>query len=185
MNGLAALAPFPVRSLPSPADDAGAGSWAWRALDASDLPWLAALYATTRARELQPVPWPEAVKQQFLQQQFAAQHQHYLGYYPAAHYLAIEQDGQAVGRLYLDLQGADDLIVDISLLPQRCGAGLGTAVITHLQRSAACRQRGLTLHVARHNPDALRLYQRLGFMVTADDPQHTHLAMRWHPPAHA
>jgi ribosomal protein S18 acetylase RimI-like enzyme len=173
------LAPFPPERRPALAGVAGDTTWAWRALGRADLPWLVALYATTRAQELEPVPWPETVKQQFLAQQFVAQHQHYLGQYPQAHYLAIDVDGQAVGRVYLDECGEDDLLVDISLLPAWRGRGLGTALIRRLQQAAAMRGRGLRLHVQVHNPAARRLYERLGFVAGDDSGQQTHVAMRW------
>ncbi|WP_422509109.1 GNAT family N-acetyltransferase [Stenotrophomonas sp. GZD-301] len=173
------LAPFPPERRPALAGADDAAAWAWRALGRADLPWLVALYATTRAEELQPLPWPETVKQQFLAQQFVAQHQHYLGHYPQAHYLAIDVDGQPVGRVYIDETGEDDLLVDISLLPAWRGRGLGTTLIHRLQRSAAMRGRGLRLHVQVHNPAARRLYERLGFIAGDDSGQQTHVAMRW------
>lgn len=183
MIATASLAPFPTQRCPDLADSITALGWDWRALDNGDLPWLADLYASTRDEEMRPVPWPDAAKRQFLRQQFDAQHQHYLSTYPGAHYLAIEQGGQAVGRLYLDLHGSDDLIVDISLLPHCRGSGLGTAVIAQVQHSAAARQRGVALHVARFNPAAQRLYQRLGFVAGHADPAQTHVPMRWHAAA--
>ncbi|MDV3467147.1 GNAT family N-acetyltransferase [Stenotrophomonas sp. C3(2023)] len=179
MSGFDALASFPVQCVPVLVEHASALDWGWRALHHHDLPWLAALYASTREEELAAVPWPAASRQQFLRQQFDAQHRHYLAAYPGAHYLAIEQAGQPVGRLYLDRCGVDDLIVDISLLPRSRGAGLGSAVIGQLQAAAAARQRGLALHVARCNPAARRLYQRLGFIAAPADLAQTHVPMRW------
>lgn len=173
------LAPFPAGRRPALAAVNGNIPWAWRALGSADLPWLMALYATTRAQELQPLPWPDTVKQQFLAQQFVAQHQHYLGHYPQAHYLAIDVDGQAVGRVYIDEAGEDDLLVDISLLPAWRGRGLGTALIQRLQQAATMRGRSLRLSVQVHNPAARRLYERLGFIADAATEAQTHVAMRW------
>lgn len=39
-----------------------------RAANADDLPWLRALYASTRSDELAAVPWPESAKRAFLDQ---------------------------------------------------------------------------------------------------------------------
>jgi len=44
------------------------------------LPFLAQLYASTRADELAVTGWTEAVKAAFLEQQFRAQHAHYQQY---------------------------------------------------------------------------------------------------------
>lgn len=174
-----ALPPFPVERRPALAAVADSAGWQWRALHQGDLPWLAALYASTREEELRQVPWPEANKQQFLMQQFIAQHRHYLARHAGAHYLAIVRDGQPVGRFYIDEDGTDDLIVDISLMPSWRGRGIGAAVIGCQQQAAAARGRGVTLHVMQHNHAAFRLYQRMGFVAIAAAAGELYLPMRW------
>lgn len=173
------LAPFPVERRPALAAVAAGAHWRWRALHQDDLPWLAALYASTREEELRQVPWPETGKQQFLMQQFIAQHRHYLASYADAHYLALLWDGQPVGRFYIDEDGADDLIVDISLMPAWRGRGIGAAVIRCQQQASAARGRALALHVMQHNHAALRLYERLGFVAAAAAAGELYLPMRW------
>lgn len=174
------LAPFPparLSALAATLDE----RWQCRALGNHDLGWLPALYASTREQELQALPWPAATKQQFLAQQFAAQHQHYLAHYPHAHYLAIEHQGQVVGRCYIDESGAEDRLVDISLFPAWRGQGIGSALIQGQQQAAAERGRGLALHVMVHNTAAQRLYTRLGFVVSAESEDGLYLPMHWHP----
>lgn len=176
-----ALAPFPTERLRPCVEAPTPAAWRWRALGDADLPWLQALYASTRQEELQAVPWPDLAKQQFLAQQFAAQHQHYLQHHPQAHYLAVEKDEQAIGRVYLDPTGADDLLIYISLLPHCQGNGLGSAMIRCLQQASAARRRALCLHVQIHNPGARRLYERLGFIASDASGSSLHVAMRWNP----
>jgi GNAT superfamily N-acetyltransferase len=173
------LAPFPGERRPALAGIAASAGWHWRALRHGDLPWLATLYASTREEELRPVPWPESSKQQFLMQQFIAQHRHYLDTYRNAHYLAILWDGQPVGRFYIDEDGTDDLIVDISLMPSWRGRGIGAAVIGCQLQASAARGRGVALHVMQHNHGARRLYERLGFAATEADAGEPYLPMRW------
>lgn len=178
----APLTPFPTeRRIPQAAPD-GSMPWGWRALHGGDLAWLATLYASTREEELRSVPWPAQARQQFLAQQFAAQHQHYLAQHPHAHYLAILCDGLPAGRFYVDENGEDDLIVDISLLPSWRGRGLGTAVIGCQQQASAARGRALRLHVMRHNAAAQRLYTRLGFVAVDVPASDVYLPMYWTPP---
>ena len=50
----------------------------------ADLPFLARLYASTRADELAVTPWSDREKAAFLDMQFKAQHTHYQQYYPEA-----------------------------------------------------------------------------------------------------
>ncbi|NYF37193.1 N-acetyltransferase [Stenotrophomonas sp. JAI102] len=175
------LAPFPPGRRPALAGVAGGTGWQWRALLDDDLPWLVQLYASTREEELRSVPWPEAAKRQFLSQQFVAQHQHYLARHPRAHYLAILREEQPVGRFYVDEDGEEDLIVDISLSPSSRGTGIGTAVIGCQQQACAARGRALRLHVMQHNHGALRLYQRMGFVATSAAAGELYLPMRWEP----
>lgn len=152
-----------------------------RALRDDDLPWLRDLYASSRAEEMAPVPWPEIAKRSFLDQQFGLQHQHYLVHFGDADFLAIEQTGHGpVGRYYLQRVAPEHLLVDISLFPALRGSGVGSALIRQSQQEAATLGRGMSLHVQQSNPGARRLYERLGFV--ADGTEGSHRLMRWVPP---
>lgn len=149
-----------------------------RALHDGDLPWLRDLYATTRADEMAPVPWPEIAKRSFLDQQFALQHQHYMQHFGDADFLAIEQAGHGpVGRYYLQRVAPDHLIVDICVFPALRGSGAGGALIRESQQNAAALGCGMSLHVMRLNLKAKRLYERLGFVAAGEEG--SHLRMRW------
>ena len=144
-----------------------------------DLPFVATLYASTRATEIAATGWPAAMQAAFLEQQHRAQHAHYRAVYPDGEFLLIEQDGAAVGRLYLAGQEAALLIVDIALLPAARGTGLGTAILSDL---LAGETRPVQLQVERTNP-ARRLYERLGFELVEE--QEIRVRMVRHPPASA
>jgi len=150
---------------------------ALRAARDADLPWLRDLYASTRSAELAAVPWPETAKRAFLDQQFALQHAHYLRHFADADFLIVETAQAPLGRLYLQRGAAQHVLVDISLLPAWRGQGMGTALIAQAQALAAAAGCALSLHVLHANPDAQRLYARLGFV--AGDASDTHLEMHW------
>ena len=79
----------------------------------------------------------------------------------------VEVGGRPVGRLYVDRGPRRRLrIVDISLLPELRGRGIGGALIAALQREAAAVGAVVSLHVEMHNR-AGRLYERLGFVPVA------------------
>lgn len=151
-----------------------------RAATRADLDWLCALYASTRAEEMSRVPWPEAMKRAFVANQFALQHRHYMAHYGDADFLIAEGRDGPVGRYYLRRRAPEHVIVDISLLPEVRGQGLGRALIEASQAEARALGRGIHLHVQHANPGARRLYERLRF-VPAEDIG-THLKMRWAPP---
>lgn len=151
-----------------------------RPLRDADLPWLCDLYASTRAEEMALVPWPELVKRQFMEQQFALQHRHYVTHYPEADFWAIEHRHHGVsGNCYLLRTPPEHLIVHISLFPRARNGGLGSALIRQCQAQAMAQGCGVRLHVLQSNTGARRLYERLGFV--AGDDEGAHLSMRWTP----
>ncbi len=133
----------------------------------TDLPFLQRVYASTRQAELAATGWPQHEIDAFLAMQFQAQHQHYQQYYPEASFDIIRYGGQAAGRLYVDRTLDDIRIVDIALLPEHRGKGIGTALTNALLAEGRETHKGVAIHVAKSNP-AMNLYQRLGFVKTAD-----------------
>lgn len=138
-----------------------------RAMTDEDLPFVAALYASTRIEELAGTGWPDDLRDGFLDQQHRAQHQHYQAHYPGLEWMILEQDGGAIGRLYLVEWPREFRIVDISLSARCRGKGIGAALFADLLAAAAARGKIVSIHVEKANP-ARRLYRRLGFEVVAD-----------------
>lgn len=143
-----------------------------------DLPFLAAVYASTRIEELAPTGWPDEAKTAFLQQQFSAQHDHYHTHYPGADFLIIERDGQPIGRLYVARWPRELRLMDIALLPQYRNRGLGTQILRGLLAEAQASGKRVSLHVEAYNP-AMRLYERHGFQKITDTG--VYWLMEWEP----
>jgi ribosomal protein S18 acetylase RimI-like enzyme len=76
-------------------------------------------------------------------------------------------DREPAGRLYLNRGDSEIRIVDIALLPEHRGKGVGSALLRDLLAEADAHGKRVTIHVERMNP-ALRLYERLGFSVAED-----------------
>lgn len=138
-----------------------------RPTEAKDGEFLCALYASTRADELAATDWTDEQKSQFCRMQFEAQTAHYREHYPNAEYSVIESDGQLAGRLYVDRWPSEIRIMDIALLPEWRGKGIGTRFLTALQDEASSEGKELSIHVEKFNP-ALNLYRRLGFREKED-----------------
>jgi ribosomal protein S18 acetylase RimI-like enzyme len=139
----------------------------FRPIGDDDLPFLSALYASTREGELAASGWPDAAKRDFLAQQFAAQHTHYMRHYPGAEWLIAETGGRAVGRLYFVRWPRDVRIIDIALMPAARNHGYGTAMLGDLIDEAGAERKAVSIHVERRNP-ALALYRRLRFEIAED-----------------
>lgn len=147
-----------------------------RPVAAGDRGFLATVYAFTRMEELAATDWTDVQKADFCEMQFTAQDAHYRKHYPTADFQVIEIDGSPAGRLYVDCWKEEIRIMDIVLLPEHCGKGIGTRLLLGLQQEAAGCGKSLSIHVERFNP-ALRLYERLGFRMTED--KGVYLLLEW------
>lgn len=155
---------------------------ALRPVEPSDRPFLERVYASTRAEELAVVDWNDEQKTAFLRQQFDAQNRDYRANYAAATFDVILVDGEPAGRLYVDRRADEITILDIALLPEHRGRGVGTSLLEALLAEARASDRAVMIYVERFNP-AQRLYGRLGFELAEEGP--VYLLMRWRPAAAA
>jgi GNAT superfamily N-acetyltransferase len=151
----------------------------FRPANDADQQFLCTLYASTRADEMSQVDWPEEQRDAFLQMQFNAQHRYYHEQFPAASYLVVERNGEAIGRIYLDRRSDELRLIDIALMPKARNQGLGKALLLDLLDEAQANGLPVRIHVERFNP-ARRLYLRLGFMQIED--QGIYQLMEWRPP---
>jgi ribosomal protein S18 acetylase RimI-like enzyme len=147
-----------------------------RPITPEDESFLARLYASTREQELAQINWSEEQKALFCRMQFNAQTTDYQRNYPDASFDVIERDGVAAGRL-LVLRSDDAVhVIDIALLPEHRGAGIGTKFLRELQDEAKSAGKKLSIHVEQFNP-ARRLYERLGFKQVEE--KGVYLLMEW------
>ena len=143
-----------------------------------DLEFLYDVYASSRATELAVVPWDETQKTAFLRMQFNAQHTYYHQHFTQAHYDLVELDGEPVGRLYVDVRPDEIRIIDIALLDDCRGRGIGSQLLYNVLARGQALGVPVRIHVEKNNP-ALHLYHRLRFRVIED--QGVYYFMEWQP----
>ena len=148
-----------------------------RPVEAGDASFLRHLYAGSRP-ELALIKWREDQLEAFLEMQFSTRERQYREQFRGADNLIVLVGGQPSGRLYVPGTSAELRIVDIALLPEHRGGGIGSALIRSLQEEAAAAGLPLALHVEAGNR-AANLYRRLGFVIDAGDGVYN--AMRWLP----
>lgn len=139
-----------------------------------------AIYASTREDELAQAPWGPDEKEAFLRMQFAAQDRYYRQTFPHATHDLILAGSEVLGRLYVDRAAEAVLVVDIALLPEHRGQGIGTMLLGRVCGEAAAQGKPVRIHVEQFNP-ARRLYERLGFRVIEDQGVYLLMERAPHP----
>jgi ribosomal protein S18 acetylase RimI-like enzyme len=131
----------------------------------SDETFLFALYSTTRADEMALVPWNEEQKDAFVQSQFQAQQNHYFSEYPNGKFQTVSLDDQKIGRLYI-CESEDEIhIIDLTILPEFRGQGIGTQIITDILQTA---EKPVQIYLESFN-QSINLFTRLGFQIIKDE----------------
>lgn len=128
----------------------------------SDIGLLFDIYASTREEITSYAGWNQKQKEDFLNNQFWLQHNAYMKNYDNPLYLIIKYQKKDAGRLYLNIKEDELRIIDIAILPQARGVGIGTALLTNLLAQAEKDTKKISIHVEKQNR-ALSLYERLGF----------------------
>lgn len=148
---------------------------------AADEPHLFHVYAASRTAELALVSWSRDEQIRFLTQQHEAQRASYRQLHAEAEFLVIElPDGRPIGRMYLSRVAVSEIrVLDIALLPEWCGQGVGSALLRVLLAEADAAGDMVSLHVEIWNP-AVNLYERLGFVEAGRND--IHIRMEHHPP---
>lgn len=149
-----------------------------RSVHTGEEPFLYQVYASTRQDEVGAWGWDPAQQEGFMRMQFQAQSRSYAWQFPGADHLIIGAGAERIGRLLVDRTEQEIRLVDIALLPEYRGRGIGTHLIQVLQQEAEETGRPLRLSVQPANPARL-LYAKLGFITTADDGLYR--SMEWSP----
>ena len=153
--------------MPPPLRAAAELGVSYRPMTDDDLPFVAELYASTRREEVAQTGWPAEMQEAFLRQQHEAQHGHYSLHFGDAEWLIIEREGESIGRLYIRDEAEQLHVIDISLVPESRGQGIGGAILRDVLGEARELGKSVSIYVEKVNP-ARRLYDRLGFEPIED-----------------
>jgi GNAT superfamily N-acetyltransferase len=150
----------------------------YRQATEADHDFLVNLYGSTRQEELALTQWDADQREAFVRTQFAAQRGHYRAKRPAGREELILVDGEPVGRLYSDLSGDTDHLLDLCLLPEWRGRGIGGRVLNSILAEAAARGQRVTIYVESFNR-SLSFFERHGFTRSAENG--VHYLLEWRP----
>ncbi len=145
----------------------------------ADYDFLRRLYHSTRAEEMKQFPFTDEQKVAFLDQQFAAQYEYYRQHYPTCERNLIFVGDEPAGRLWTDEWRDQIRMVDIALMPEWRGRGIGESLVREVLSRGERAGKPVTIHVEAFNP-VLRMYERLGFQNV--DTNGVYYLMKWVPP---
>jgi hypothetical protein len=135
--------------------------YASRPAEAADAPFLLAVYAASRAAEIDAVPWSPAQREAFVALQFEAQRRYYAERFPDSTHLVLLAQGAPAGRLWANVGPDEVRILDLSLL-SGADAGVAARALAGLVEASAARQLPIRVHLDAADP-LLSQYLDLGF----------------------
>jgi RimJ/RimL family protein N-acetyltransferase len=128
------------------------------------------LFVADKAQEFAPLGLPAQQLETLIEMQFRARQHHYAQTYPAAvNTILCLEDGTPVGRHLVERQLHGYRSIDLAILPEHRNGGLGTWALRQIQQVAALERVTFRLSVFRSNAQAIRLYERLGFLKLSTD----------------
>jgi ribosomal protein S18 acetylase RimI-like enzyme len=132
---------------------------------------LRTLILETLTEQLAVWSWPEHIRTPLLETQYQVQRQ---GFRHCGDTSTIVLDGDVPVGWYVTAESTDAIrLVNIMVLAQHRGQGIGSAILSMLMAAADTTGKPLQLSVVAQNERALRLYERLGFQrIGGDEAQH-------------
>ncbi len=128
-----------------------------------DVDFLRTVYACTRDAELTRAGLDPAQCKAFTDMQFAAQSADYRRRYPNGNHDIVWLAAKPIGRLYVGRSDAVIRILDVTILPDQRGAGIGSYLLGQLLDEARESNRCIQIYLDNDSP-AVRLFERLGFV---------------------
>lgn len=136
-----------------------------RPQDEEDQAFLRHLFVSRRWDETCAMPgWNNQQRLAFLHHQADLQQRHYAQHHADAAFLVVERQGQAIGRICVSASGSALRLVDVALLPDWQGLGIGSSLLRAVITVAEHSARPVELTVDALSP-ARRLYHRHGFLA--------------------
>lgn len=140
---------------------------------ADDESFLRQLIMATVAEELMAATWPEAIRENLLDMQYRARLNSIRANFPQGESSIVLADGQGAGWLFVSTSADEIRLVDIMMLPQYRGRGIGSQLIRDLLSKAEGAHLPVRLSVEVMNGRAISLYVKLGFRrVGSDEVRH-------------
>jgi ribosomal protein S18 acetylase RimI-like enzyme len=158
----------------------GIGRWSYlRACTPADDAFLYDVFATTWESEVAALPNQNLARHVLRIQHIAQERRFGKRFAGYQRFVVVDDAGRPAGRLYVCDTVSTMHLVDLTLLPQFQGRGIGTRILRDLMAEVSRTGQRLDLRVGRTNERAVELYARLGLeLVDSDHVDHT---FSWDP----
>lgn len=111
----------------------------------------------------------EEQKTNIILQQFTMEHQQLIQMYPNAELNIVMLNKEPVGRIYINYGQTSVRILEIGVLEQYRGLGIGKKILTRVIKEAEKNEKTVNLQVAWFNQSAYTFYERIGFKVVENN----------------
>lgn len=111
----------------------------------------------------------EKQKADILFNQFCMEQGQLIQQYPNAECNIVLLNEEAIGRLYVNHGEKADRILEIGLLEEYRGLGIGRKIVTTVIENAKKAGKAVCLQVAWFNEGAYKFYERIGFVVIEEN----------------
>ena len=145
-----------------------------RPVEEKDDSFIEAVYRSTREEELKFTNWSELQKNAFVTMQSMAQLAEYKTKFPDAAFQIIVYKKKDAGRFYTWENETEIRLIDITVLPQFRGKGIGSFLLGELIKRSNKEQKKISLHADPASP-VLELYRRLGFIHIRNNGRHYYM----------
>ena len=134
-----------------------------------DQDFIFSVFCTARAARFGNALMEEQQLQPLLAMQYRAQQFQYQQQYPQAQLDVVLLADKAVGYIHIEREQYHCTLIDIALLPETIGNGVGSYLVAELIREARIEGKSVLASVDKCNTPAWQLWLRLGFEVVADN----------------
>lgn len=149
---------------------------------AEDQGFLRHLFVVNRWADFAALAMDEAQRLKLLESQFDLQDFHYRQHFAATDRRIVVGAGHPIGRIYVLRGDPIWTLIDLSLLPQVAGQGIGSRLIDGLLAEAEAARRPVTLHCSITNP-TFEIYKTKGFREVRQE--RADWVMEWWPQGRA
>jgi ribosomal protein S18 acetylase RimI-like enzyme len=135
----------------------------------SDEPFFYDVFKSVRGPEFAVLGLHPEQLEMLMKQQYEARTGSYEAQFPDSGNSVVLSGETPIGQFWVFRTPEEFLVVDIALMPDHRGTGVGGALMKQFMAEADAAAVPVRVTVATNNPGSLRFHQRLGFRITSQD----------------